>query len=58
MDLTLGCFDEPEFFRAVSHSGCEHLHERWLDTKDLPRHCSAATQSVAWAVEGGMSGGS
>ncbi|MFK4873929.1 GFA family protein [Novosphingobium sp. ZW T3_23] len=54
MDLTLGSFDEPGFFRPTSHSGCESLHPAWLDTKDLPRHTSAATESVAsrWKAAG------
>lgn len=46
MDLTVGSFDAPEFFRPVTHSGVEGLHEAWLDTKDLPRQSSAMTESV------------
>lgn len=49
MDLTLGSFDEPAFFVPVAHAGCESIHEAWLDTKDLPRHFSASTPSVAKA---------
>ena len=54
MDLTLGSFDEPGYFRPVAHSGCEGLHEAWLDTKDLPRHYSATTKNVAsrWKAAG------
>lgn len=54
MDLMLGSFDEPGFFRPVAHAGCESLHESWLDTKDLPRHYSATTESVAsrWKAAG------
>jgi hypothetical protein len=54
MDLTLGSFDAPEFFRPAAHSGCESLHPAWLDTKDLPRHYSAETESVAsrWKAAG------
>lgn len=54
MDLTLGSFDEPGYFRPVAHAGCESLHEAWLDTKDLPRHFSATTDSVAsrWKAAG------
>lgn len=54
MDLTLGSFDDPGFFRPVAHSGCEGLHERWLDTRDLPRQTSATTPSVAaqWQAAG------
>ncbi len=54
MDLTLGSFDDPGFFRPTTHSGCESLHPAWLDTKDLPRHYSAETESVAsrWKAAG------
>ncbi|GGZ13788.1 GFA family protein [Novosphingobium colocasiae] len=54
MDLTLGSFDRPEAFRPVAHAGCESMHEAWLDTRDLPRHFSATTQSVAsrWQAAG------
>lgn len=54
MDLTLGSFDDPGFFRPVAHAGSEGLHEAWLDTRDLPRHFSATTQSVAsrWKAAG------
>lgn len=47
VDLTLGSFDEPGAFRPTSHSGAESMHEAWLDTRDLPRQYSAATESVA-----------
>ncbi|KHK91763.1 GFA family protein [Novosphingobium malaysiense] len=54
MDLTVGSFDEPEYFHPVAHAGCESLHESWLDTKDLPRHYTATTESVAsrWKAAG------
>lgn len=54
MDLTLGSFDEPGFFRPFAHEGCEGLHPGWLDTKDLPRHFSATSESVAsrWKAAG------
>ncbi|MBN8484444.1 MAG: GFA family protein [Sphingomonadales bacterium] len=53
-DLTLGSFDDPSAFRPVAHAGCESLHEAWLDTRNLPRHFSATTRSVAdrWAAAG------
>lgn len=47
MDLTFGSFDDPSGFRPVAHAGSESLHEAWLDTKNLPRQCSATTESVA-----------
>lgn len=54
IDLTLGSFDEPGYFRPTLHSGAEGLHEAWLDTKDLPRYYSATTESVAsrWKAAG------
>lgn len=54
IDLTLGSFDDPGFFRPVAHAGSEGLHEAWLDTKDLPRQFSATTESVAkrWKAAG------
>lgn len=54
MDLTLGSFDDPGYFRPVAHAGSESLHEAWLDTKDLPRQYSATTLSVAsrWKAAG------
>lgn len=54
IDLTLGSFDDPGYFRPVCHTGSESLHEAWLDTKDLLRHYSATTQSVAdrWKAAG------
>ena len=53
-DLTLGSFDDPSSFKPVAHAGCESLHEAWLDTRDLPRHYSATTTSVAerWKAKG------
>ena len=54
VDLTLGSFDEPGYFRPAFHSGAEALHEAWLDTRDLPRYYSATTDSVAsrWKAAG------
>ncbi|GGC09755.1 hypothetical protein GCM10011494_30530 [Novosphingobium endophyticum] len=54
MDLTFGSFDDPSGFRPVVHAGSEGLHEAWLDTKNLPRQYSAATESVAsrWKAAG------
>jgi len=54
MDLTLGSFDEPGYFRPALHSGAESLHEAWLDTRELPRYYSATTESVAsrWKAAG------
>ena len=53
-DLTVGSFDDPSRFRPVAHSGAENLHEAWLDTRALPRHLSATTDSVAkrWQAAG------
>ncbi|MCB2057819.1 MAG: GFA family protein, partial [Novosphingobium sp.] len=53
-DLTVGSFDDPSGFRPVAHAGCESVHEAWLDTRDLPRHYSASTASVAerWKAAG------
>lgn len=36
MDLTVGSFDEPGWFRCTSHSGAESVHRHWLDTTGLP----------------------
>lgn len=47
LDLTLGSFDDPSTFRPVLHAGAESIHEAWLDTRDLPRHYTATTPSVA-----------
>jgi hypothetical protein len=53
-DITVGSFDEPARFRPVAHAGSESIHEAWLDTRDLPRHYSATTKSVAerWQAAG------
>ncbi len=53
-DLTVGSFDDSMRFRPVAHAGCESIHEAWLDTRDLPRHYSASTSSVAdrWKAAG------
>lgn len=47
LDLTVGSFDDPTAFHPVLHAGAESLHEAWLDTRDLPRHYTATTASVA-----------
>lgn len=47
IDLTVGSFDDPAAFRPVLHAGAESIHEPWLDTRDLPRHFTATTASVA-----------
>lgn len=54
IDVTLGSFDDPGYFRPAFHSGAEGLGEAWLDTRDLPRHYSATTESVAsrWKAAG------
>lgn len=54
MDLTVGSFDDPSAFVPVAHSGAECLHEAWLDTRVLPRHYSATTESVVkrWKAAG------
>ena len=46
-DLTVGSFDDPSGFKPVAHAGAESIHEAWLDTRDLPRHYTATTESVA-----------
>ena len=53
-DITVGSFDDPKRFKPVAHAGSESLHEAWLDTRDLPRHYSATTRSVAerWQAAG------
>jgi hypothetical protein len=53
-DLTVGSFDDPSRFKPVAHAGCESIHEAWLDTRDLPRHYTASTQSVVkqWQAAG------
>lgn len=38
IDLTVGSFDEPGYFRPIHHFGAENLHEAWLDTSNLPRY--------------------
>lgn len=54
LDVTLGSLDDPTPFRPVAHFGCEAMHAAWLDTSDLPQHCSAETASVAdrWNAAG------
>lgn len=47
IDLTVGSFDDPSAFRPILHAGSESIHEAWLDTRDLPRHYTATTASVA-----------
>jgi hypothetical protein len=54
MDLTVGSFDDPSVFHPVAHAGSEAIHEAWLNTRDLPRHFSATTESIArrWSAVG------
>jgi len=54
MDLTLGSFDDPSGFVPVAHAGAERMLAAWLDTRDLTRHYSATTDSVAkrWKAAG------
>lgn len=54
MDLTLGSFDDPAGFVPVAHAGAERMLAAWLDTRDLTRHYSATTDSVAkrWKAAG------
>ena len=54
IDLTVGSFDDPSAFRPVAHAGSEGIHEAWLDTRNLPRHFSASTSSIAsrWQAVG------
>lgn len=54
IDLTVGSFDDPSAFRPILHAGAESVHETWLDTRNLARHYSASTASVAdrWRAAG------
>lgn len=45
-DLTVGSFDDPSRFKPVAHAGAEGINEAWLETSNLPRQYTAATQSV------------
>ncbi len=47
VDLTVGSFDDPSGFRPILHAGAESIHEVWLETRELPRHYTATTDSVA-----------
>ena len=53
-DITFGSFDDPADFKPEAHAGSESIHEAWLDTRDLPRHYSATTESIAkrWKAAG------
>ena len=53
-DITVGSFDDPSEFSPEVHAGSESIHEAWLDIRDLPRHYSATTESVAkrWKAAG------
>ncbi len=53
-DITVGSFDDPSRFKPVAHAGSESIYEAWLDTRDLPRHYTATTDSVAkrWKAAG------
>ena len=54
LDLTVGSFDDPSPLRPVLHAGAESILDTWLDTRDLPRHYTASTESVAkrWKAAG------
>lgn len=53
-DLTVGSFDDPSSFVPVAHAGVESLNEAWLDLRNLPRHRTELTASVAerWQAVG------
>ncbi|MES2095414.1 MAG: GFA family protein [Pseudomonadota bacterium] len=36
MDLTVGSFDDPYFFKPKGHFATESWHQEWLDTRALP----------------------
>jgi hypothetical protein len=38
LDLTVGSFDDPSFFRPAHHFGVESMHRAWLDTSGLPEY--------------------
>ena len=38
LDLTVGSFDDPAFFRPAHHFGAESMHRAWLDTSGLPEY--------------------
>lgn len=40
VDLHVGAFDEPGFFRCTHHSGAEGMLRQWLDTTGLPETVS------------------
>ena len=46
IDLTIGSFDEPGYFRPVYHFGAESMHEAWLDTSNLPRYRSDENEAL------------
>lgn len=54
LDVTYGSLDEPECLKPQAHFGVESLHEAWIDTRELPRHTTAATGSVVkhWQAAG------
>jgi hypothetical protein len=54
IDLTVGSFDDPSPLKPILHAGAESIHEAWLDTRELPRHYTANTESVAkrWKAAG------
>jgi hypothetical protein len=47
MDLTVGSFDDPWYFRPTSHSGRESWHLQWLDTTRLPATRTDENPNVA-----------
>ena len=40
IDLTVGSFDDPGYFRPTSQFGTESMHRAWVDTSALPEHRS------------------
>ena len=47
MDLTIGSFDEPDYFRPHLHFSIETRLEVWVDTGDLPGYRLADHAPVA-----------
>ena len=54
MDLTVGSFDEPGFFRPTQNFGVENRHAAWEDTAHLPALRSDEWPPVAdrWKAAG------
>lgn len=47
LDLTVGSFDEPHYFRPHSHAGAESWHAAWLDTTRLPAERTSDNARIA-----------